>query len=296
MRNLRYAWRSLWRAPGFAAVAIITLALGIGINTAIFSIVGPMLLEPLPFPQPQQIVEIAHRSHGQMNGNLDGAEALYLLAHQRTLAAAAIVEEAGDSNLTSGSTAVRVNAVRTTHGYFGVWGVKPLRGRTFDAADDQPGAARVAVVSYGLWQSQFGGAPRILGHTFRMNDQVFTVIGVMPSSFATPTQNQLNPAPAQLWVDMQPTLASLQPMGPNLDVMARLAPGVTMAQAQANLSALKLGFAQSHPTVAAHVDWGAQSLRDDLAAGSQEPLWLMLGAVGLVLLIACANLANLLLA
>lgn len=296
MSDLVYAWRGLRRAPGFAVVAIITLALGIGVNTVIFSIAAPMLLEPLPYPEAQRIVEVAHTRHGEFQNGLNGGEALYLAAHQRTLAAVAIVSESGDSNLSGAGNAARVNAVNTTHGYFDVWGVQPSMGRNFHAADDEPGAPRVAILSYGLWQKQFGGDPGALGRTFGLNGEVYTVIGVMPASFVTLTQNQLNPEPAQLWVDMQPTEASLAPQGPNLDVMGRLAAGVTLAQAQANLAALKLSFQQSYPRVAPKMGWGVQSMHDAIASGNTQPLWLLLGAVGLVLLIACANLANLLLA
>ncbi len=296
MRDLIYAWRGLRRAPGFAAVAIITLALGIGVNTVIFSIAAPMLLEALPYPAAQRIVEVSHEAHGEFQNGLNGSEALYLEAHQRTLASVAIVEEGGDSNLRGAGNAVRVNAIGTTHGYFDVWGVEPVRGRDFLAADDEPGGARVAILSYGLWQKQFGGDANVLGRTFRLNGEVYTAIGVMPARFVTLTQNQLNPEPAQLWVDMQPTEASLAPQGPNLDVIGRLAAGMKLAQAQANLTALKLSFQQTHPQVAPKMDWGVQSMHDAVASGNTQPLWLLLGAVGLVLLIACANLANLLLA
>ncbi len=296
MRDLRYAWRGLWRSPGFAVVAMITLALGIGANTAIFSIVAPMLIEPLPYPQPQRIVEIAHKRHGQFQNQLDGAEGLYLLAHQQVFAAAAMADNSGDSNLSGAGAAVRVDAVRVTHGYFKVWGVAPARGRNFTATDDAPGAPLVAILSNGLWRSQFGANPHVLGSTFRMNDQVYTVIGVMPASFVSLTQNQLNALPAGLWIDLQPTAAALAPLGPNLNLLGRLPPRTTLAQAQAALTALKLSFDQGHPQYARRGDWGVQSLHDAIAGGTQQPLLLLLGAGGLVLLIACANLANLLLA
>ncbi|MGH9466598.1 MAG: ABC transporter permease [Terriglobales bacterium] len=291
-----YAWRQLRRAPGFAAIAVMTLGLAIGANTAIFSLVAPMLVEPLPYPKAQRIVEVTHLQHGQFVYNLDSHEALYLAQQQRVFANTAVVNSAGYSNLTAGGGAVRVFAVEVTHGFFRVWGVAPGRGRDFSPADDEPGAPQVAILSYGLWQKQFGGSAEALGRTFQMNGREYTVIGIMPKSFETPIQNQLNAEPAQLWTDLQPTVASLAPLGPNLDFIARLKPQVTLAEAQANLTALDASFHQVYPQIGAHMDWGVRSMHATVAEGTETPLLLLLGAVGLVLLIACANIANLLLA
>jgi predicted permease len=297
MRDVHYGLRLLLRAPGFALAAVLTLALGIGANTAIFSIVGPMLFEPLPFPHPERLVEVAHTNRGAFQNGLTGTEALYLLAHQHALGAAAVVDSFAASNLSGAGQPLRVGTARVTHGYFSVWGVAPVLGRDFTAADDAPGAPATAILSDGLWRSQFGADPAVLGGTVRINDAVYTVIGVMPASFVSLTQNQLDPTtPTQIWTDMQPTEAALEPLGPNLDFLGRLAPGVSLAQANADLAASLAGFHQMHPQIAAHMGWGAQSLHDAIAGGSRAPLLLLLGAVGLVLLIACANLANLLLA
>ncbi|HEY8056444.1 MAG TPA: ABC transporter permease [Terriglobales bacterium] len=296
MRDVHYGLRLLLRAPGFALVAILTLALGIGANTAIFSIVGPMLFEPLPFPQPGRLVEVAHTNHGEFQNGLTGTEAMYLLGHQHTLSAAAIVDSFAASNLSGAGRPVRVATARVTHGFFRVWGFAPARGRDFNAGDDAVGAPATAILSDGLWRSQFGADPDAVGRTIRMNDVLYTVIGVMPADFVSLTQNQLDPTPTQIWTDMQPTEAALAPLGPNLDFLGRLAPGASLAQANADLAASLAGFHQIHPQIAAHAGWGARSLHDAIAGDSRAPLLLLLGAVGLVLLIACANLANLLLA
>ncbi|HUX68137.1 MAG TPA: ABC transporter permease [Terriglobales bacterium] len=295
-QDLRYGLRLLARSPGFAAVAILTLALGIGANTAIYSIVSPVLFEPLPFPDAGRIVEVAHVRQGEVENGLSGVEALYLLGHQRALEAAATVDMFGDSNLSGAGEAVRVSAVRVTHGFFSVWGVEPARGRDFTASDDQPGAAPTAILSDGLWHSQFGADPKVLGRTLRLDGVVYTVIGVMPASFVSLEKNFLHPEPVGLWTDLQPTEGGLAPLGPNLDFIGRLAAGRTLGQAQAELSLLKAAFQKSHPQVARQMGWGVQRYQEVAVGDSREPLLLLLGAVGLVLLIACANLANLLLA
>jgi predicted permease len=297
MRDVHYGLRLLLRAPGFALVAILTLALGIGANTAIFSIVGPMLFEPLPFPHPERLIEVAHTYRGEFQNGLTGTEALFLLGHQQALSAAAVVDSFAASNLSGAGQPLRVGTARVTHGYFDVWGVAPALGRNFTAADDAVGAPATAILSYGLWRTQFAADPGVVGRTLHINQAAYTVIGVMPASFVSLTQNQLDPTtPIQIWTDMQPTEAALQPLGPNLDFLGRLAPGVSLQQANAELAAGLTGFHQLHPQIAAHMGWGARSLHDAIAGDSRTPLLLLLGAVGLVLLIACANLANLLLA
>ncbi|HET9783665.1 MAG TPA: ADOP family duplicated permease, partial [Terriglobales bacterium] len=296
MRDVHYGLRLLLRAPGFALVAVLTLALGIGANTGIFSIVGPMLFEPLPFPQPERLVEVAHTYRGEFQNGLTGTEAMYLLEHQHTLSAATIVDSFAASNLSGAGQPVRVATARVTHGYFQVWGFSPARGRDFTAADDAVGAPATAILSDGIWRSQFGADAGVVGRTIRMNDVLYTVIGVMPADFVSLTQNQLDPTPTQIWTDMQPSEAALAPLGPNLDFLGRLGPGASLAQANADLAASLAGFHQIHPQISAHAGWGARSLHDAIAGDSSAPLLLLLGAVGLVLLIACANLANLLLA
>src|SRR6185437_12839329 len=296
VKDLRHACRLLARAPGFAAVAALTLALGLGVNTAIFSVVSPMLFEPLPFPDSGRIVQVAHQYKGRIENGLSGSEAMFLLAHQRSLASVAIVDAFGDGNLATAGGARKVAAVRVTSGFFAVWGIPPARGRDFLPEDDQPGATPTAILSEGLWQSVFAGRPDVLGQTFKLNDVVYTVIGVMPASFVNLEQNGLNPEPSELWTEMQPTPAALAPLGPNLDVVGRLLPNRTLLQAQADLDLQKAAFNLTNPRVAAHMQWGVQRYQDTVTENVRTPLLLLLGAVSLVLLIACANLANLLLA
>ena len=295
-QDIRYGLRLLARAPGFAAIAMLTLALGIGANTAIFSIVSPVLFEPLPFPDSSRIVQVAHVRQGEVENGLSGSEALYLAAHQHSLAAAAVVDPFGDSNLAGAGAAVRVSAVRVTHGFFAVWGVGPARGRDFLASDDQVGAAPTAILSDGLWRSQFGGDPDAVGRTIRLDSVIYTVIGIMPPGFVSLEQNELNPEPVGLWTDLQPTEAGLAPLGPNLDFIGRLKPSLTLAQAQDDLDLQREAFRRSHPNVAGKMGWGARRYQDAITGDIRQPLLLLLGAVGLVLLIACANIANLLLA
>jgi putative ABC transport system permease protein len=296
LQDLRYGLRRMLRAPGFTLAAALTLALGIGANTAIFSLAAPILIEPLPFPHAGRIVEVAHVDHGETENGLTGDEALYLLRHQTAFSSAAVVDLFNQPNLSGAGAARQVSGDRVTHGFFEVWGVAPALGRDFTAADDAPGAPPTAILSYGLWHSQFGANPGVLGRTLALNDQPFTVIGVMPAGFLSLEQNPFHPTPVDLWTDLQPTAAGLAPLGPNLDVIARLRPGVTLAQAQAALDLTKAAFNRLHPTVARRMRWGVSSYQKMLAEQSRQPLLLLLGAVGLVLLLACANLANLLLA
>jgi len=296
VQDLRHAVRVLLQAPGFAALALATLALGIGANTAIFSIVSPMLFQPLPFPDSGRMMQVVHVYHGERQNGLNGSEALYLAARQRSFSAVTLVDVFGASNLVEAGPAAKVSALRVTHGFFQVFGVAPRLGRGFTAADDAPGAPATAVISDGLWRSHFAADPHILGRTFRLNDPQYTIVGVMPPGFSDFEQGPSGFTQTDLWTDMQPTEAALAPLGPNLDLLGRLRPGVTLRQAQAELDLDKTGFNQIYPKVASRMRWGVQSYHDAVVGDTRQPLLLLLGAVGMVLLIACANLANLLLA
>ncbi|MGH9471683.1 MAG: ADOP family duplicated permease [Terriglobales bacterium] len=295
-QDLRYALRLLRRAPGFSALAIATLALGIGATTAVYSIARPVLFAPLPFPHPEQVVEIAQTYQGQFNNGLNGDQALFYLAHQRTLGAAAIVDSLASGNLTGAGEARHVAQVRVSSGFFRVWGVAPAMGRDFSPADDEAGGPATAILSAGLWKSQFGGSAGVLGRTFELNEATYTVIGVMPASFTSLENNPFTDQPPDLWSDIQPTSASLAPLGPNLDVIGRLRPGTTLAQLNADLTASHAAYQQAHPGGNNRQGWGAELYQIQLARGNGPSLLLLLGAVALLLLIACANIANLLLA
>jgi len=291
--DLRYSFRLLRRAPGFAAVAILTLALGLGANIAIFSIASPMLLEPLPFPHPERMVEVVHYYHGEMQNGLTADEAIQIDRQQQVFSADAIVDVATNANLYAHGTAVKVAAMRVSHGFFGVYGVAPVVGRPFIAADDVPGTGRTAVLSDGLWRSEFGGRPNVVGETFQMNGAPYTVIGVMPASFSDLEEGPSGFQPTSLWTAMQPTVAELAELGPNLDLLGRLRPGLSMAQAQSAMDVMKADYNRSHPK--SRMTWGMRSFHDAVVGDSSAALWLLLAAVGMVLLIACANIANLLL-
>ena len=297
LQDLRYALRGLRRNPGFTAVAVLTLALGIGANTAIFSLVSPVLFQALPYPRAGRIVDVAHVDRGEVENNLSGMEGMFLASHQHSMSALALVDDFGASNLSGAGAAARVGAVRVTHEYFQVFGVRPVLGRGFTAADDAPGAPLVAVISDGLWHAQFDADPEVVGRTFRLNDQVYTVIGVMPPSFTGFRYTFSGVAATDLWTDLQPTSASLAPLGPNLDVVGQLRDGVTLAQANADLALQYAAFRRVHPASGVdRLEWGALPYRNEVVGDTRMPLLLLLGAVGLVLVIACANVATLLLA
>ncbi|MGH9477113.1 MAG: ABC transporter permease [Terriglobales bacterium] len=295
LQDLRYAFRLLRRAPGFSTLAIVTLALGIGATTAVYSIARPVLFAPLPFPHPEQVVDIAQTYDGQLSNSFNGDQVQFYLAHQRTLQAVAVVDSLDSGNLAGAGEARHVNLVRVSSGFFKVWGAAPFLGRDFTAADDQPGAPLTAILSVGLWESQFGGSPTALGRTFQLNGAAYTVIGVMPASYTSLENNPFTGQPPDLWTDIEPSATSLA-LGPNLDVIGRLAPHATLAQLNAELAAAHAAFAQAHPDADSHQGWGAVLYQAQIASGSRSSLLLLLGAVGLLLLIACANIANLLLA
>ncbi|HEY7856009.1 MAG TPA: ABC transporter permease, partial [Terriglobales bacterium] len=291
--DLRYSIRLLRRAPGFAAVAILTLALGLGANIAIFSIASPMLLQPLPFPHSERMVEVVHYYHGAMQNGLKADEAIQIDHLQQVFSADAIVDVASNANLYAHGVPVKVNAMRVSHGFFGVYDVAPALGRAFNAADDVPGTGRTAVLSNALWRSEFGARPNVVGETFQVDGAPYTVIGVMPAGFSDLEEGPGGFQATSLWTAMQPTVASLEELGPNLDLLGRLRPRLSMAQAQSAMDVMKADYNRSHPK--SRMTWGVRSFHEAVVGDSSSALWLLLAAVGMVLLIACANIANLLL-
>jgi len=302
--DLRYALRLLLRSPGFTTVVVITLALGIGANSAIFSLVDGVLLRPLPFSQPQQLARIYSEFPTFPNGGLhrfwlSGPEYLELRGSARSWSAIEAWSSDG-ANLSGGSRPMRIQAASVTGGLLAMLGVPPARGRLIASDDDQPGAPRVAVISWNLWQHAFGASSSIVGLRTELNGANYTVIGVMPAGFEFPlgaTQ------PVELWTPMQ--LNPARPGGRSshyLNLVGRLKPRTSLAQARAEFAALEAAWGP--PARSAHVhDFSPDrhpittyALQDEVTAGVRPALLLLLGAVGLVLLIACVNVASLLLA
>lgn len=292
LQDLRYAARILWKNPGFTAVAVIALALGIGANTAIFSVVNTVLLRPLPYRDPEQLVmvwEDASR-HGYPRDTPAAANFVDWRDQNSVFSGMAAMAD-GNFNLTGVGDPERLKGRRVSANLFPLLGVDAQLGRVFTAAEDQPGAQGVVVLSHLLWQRRFGGDPGIVGKTLTLNDEIHTVVGVMPAGFKFPENDD------ELWVPI--ALTSQEAANRNrhyLQVVARLKPGVTLAQAQSEMTTIGARLQQQYPQSNADLGVAVTSLQEHLVGDIKPALLILLGAVGLVLLIACANVANLLLA
>ncbi|HXJ88251.1 MAG TPA: ABC transporter permease [Candidatus Binatia bacterium] len=298
MENLfqdsRFALRQLLKSPGFSAVAILTLALGIGANTAIFSVVNGFLLRPLPFKDPDRIVRVWHTPPaksfpGMTMFSVSAANYFDWQRENHVFDRMAIYNYRG-LTLTGVPQPLQVDASAVSSGFFEVLAVRPLHGRVFSPEEDQPGRTNVAVLSYHFWQEHFGANPNIVGRNVTMDGQNFLVAGVMPESFRFPEF-------AQMWTPMGWTDKERAVRGEHHSVViARLRPGVDRKQAQAEMNTISQRLEQLYP--ADDKGWGALviPLHDDLVRDVRPALLVLLGAVAFVLLIACANVANLALA
>lgn len=304
--DLRFGLRMLVTNPGFAVVAVLTLALGIGVNSVIFSVISTMLLRKPPVHDPDRLMMLFSRNVGAV-GSTDEASRSpvsppdFLDWRAQTTAFSAITasssfEDDTHITLSGGSEPERVPGGEVSPNYFGVLGVSPLLGRAFMPGEDQPGHDRVMVLRADLWKRSFGADPRVLGRTVKVNGEPYTVIGVMPD-----TLRQLWMFPEQLWIPLTFTPAQLSPAGRaqrSLSVFGRLKPGVTEVQARSELETIARRIGAANPQTSK--DWGANVLtlqRYAIQESSAGPaLAFLMAAVGFVLLIACANLANLLLA
>ncbi len=294
-QDIRYALRRLRSAPGFTAVATLTLALGTGANSAIYSVIHSVLLAPLPYADAGRVVGLANRRSGQDIAWISEPE---LMDFRRDVASFSGVAayDAEEANLTGTGGPERVGIARATANLFSVLGVRPVAGRPFSAAEDVPGHDDVALLSYGLWQRRFGGQP-VVGRVLRVDGRARLVIGVLPPGLRLPTDYRAQ-QPTDVWLPLALQPDSLHGRGSHyLYALARLRPGATPRQATAELSVVADRWA------AAGLVQRPDDFRDvavpvtDLVLGHVRPiLLLLLGAVGFILLIACANVANLLLA
>jgi putative ABC transport system permease protein len=295
LQDLRFGARTLARNPGFAGVAILTLALGVGANAAIVSVVNAVLLRPLPWAEPGRAVMIWSRwtafektwvSDGEVNG---------YRKESRTLADVGAWDD-GQVNLTGDGEPERVSAGSVTANLFAVLGVTPIRGRAFTAQEDIPNGPRVAIIGYGLWQRRYGGDPSMVGRTIQINGAPYEVVGIMPADFVLPTDFQ-NPAPSVLWTPSGWDSASTEHGNHGYYAAARLRAGVTLAQARDDLHTIAQNWTrQGFYPPQMQFDTVVLSLQEEVVGGVRRAIWLLFGAVGFLLLIACANVANLLLA
>ncbi len=290
LKDIRYGVRSLLKRPSFTLIAVMTLALGIGANTAIFSVVNTVLLRPLPYRDAQDIVTIWQNNAkaGVPRNDVSPANFLDWQEQSRSFESMAGIEPFGFSMIGNGEPE-RFPAWLVTTGFFKTLGTNPILGRTFTSQDHQPGNERVVVIGHGLWQRRFGGDQNLVGQKLTLNGQPYTVVGVMPAEFQFP-------ADREVWAPRVLRESDRQLRGPTYwNVIARLKPGVTINQAQDEMSAIAGRLASQYPDTNGGMGSTVVSLPEQLTGHVRSALWILLGAVGFVLLIACANVANLLL-
>lgn len=290
-QDVRYGVRMLRKNPGLTTVAVLTLALGIGANTTIFSVVNAVLLRPLPYPEPGRLVQLRTDWSGSPSAVIGSSTFVEAKAQSQSLACIAAYA-GGDMTLTGAGSAQQVVAGAVTADFFPLLGVPPAWGRNFTREEDTPNGPKAAILGHGLWQSRFGGDVDVLGRTITLNEQSYTVVGVLPARFQYPE-------PFQLWIPLAlgETGAALASYGEGmilLKAIARLKPGVTLSQAQAELRTIAQREQSPGPDEAQVVS--LVTLHEQVVGDVRGALLVLLGTVAMVLLIACANVANLQLA
>ncbi len=297
LHDVRYAFRVLRKSPGFAVVAVLTLALGIGANSAIFSLVDAVLLRPLPYPHPEQLIGLGQWRNQKGEGYMQvgvSAPNIVNIASTGLFQQVAYYRWAG-FNLTSGDHPEHVMTIKSSAELLPMFGIQPLIGRFFSPSEMEAGRDQVAVIGHGLWKDRFASDPAILGQTVDLDERRYTIIGVMPASFRFTWDEDID-----VFVPLALTPEERSETGRSttrdLQTQARLKAGVSIPQAQAAMDALAINLAKEYPD--ADRGWGikVEPLHAAYYRHMQTPLMIMLGAVLFVLLIACANVANLLLA
>ena len=296
IQDARYGVRMWLKSPGFTAVALLTLALGIGANAAIFSLVNRVLLRPLPYADASRLFMVADRNPDGTASNIGFATVKDYAERTRAFESIVPIRSWGPTLLANGTAEV-VPALRVGWKFFSMLGARPALGRDFLASDDVPDRYRVLILSDGLWRRRFGADPSVIGRTVKMGSQSFEVVGVMPSDFE-PLISERFYQRAEMWaplgydVSQSSACRSCQ----HLKAVGKLRPGINHAQALADLNAIRRQLAEAHPADYPAGEMAAEPLADAIAGPVRPVLLVLLGAVGFVLLIACANVANLLLA
>jgi putative ABC transport system permease protein len=301
-RDLRFAIRGLGRSPAFTLIAVLTLALGIGANTAIFSVVNAVLLRPLSYDKPDQLVSLRSRLVGRNRNDVPMSQPEYQDIRRGV---PAVREVAAvwpiNINLTGSGEPERIQAAVVSYNYFSVLGAAPILGRDFTKADDQGKIGYVALISYDLWQHRFGGDRGVIGKTVHLDDDPITIIGVTPRGFRHPVES--GASPMELWAPIaldNPDTNFVNTRGARVfDLIARTAPGATLENVRSQLASLTGRLARDYPDAyPAALGWQADAvpLAERVVGDVRPALLVLLGAVGFVLLIGCSNVANLLLA
>ncbi|HSK78701.1 MAG TPA: ABC transporter permease [Thermoanaerobaculia bacterium] len=289
-KDVRFGLRTLLKSPGTTLAALLALALGIGANTAIFSVVNGVLLKPLPYPDPGELTLVWEKNPELGFPRFSVAPPNFVDWRQqsRSFEHMAAIEFAR-FNLTGGEQPQAVQGARVSSSFFRLMGVEPARGRGFRPEEDRPGAERVAVISHGLWQSRFGSDPAVVGRPIQLDGQSYAVVGIAPEDFQFPSERQI-------WVPITADLASEGRGGHYLLVVARLKDGVSAEKAETEMTGIASRLEKAYPD--SNTGWGIDvtSLRETMVEDIRPALVILLVFVSFVLLIACANVANLLLA
>jgi putative ABC transport system permease protein len=290
LHDIRYSIRMLLKSPGFAVVAVLTLALGIGANTAIFSVINSVLLEPLPFKDPGQLVDLAQTESAPGNFPMDGADYLDWQRQNSTFSSMSMYSYPRGANASGAGEAESAAVVSTQADFFSTLGVQPIAGRAFARGEDVAGKDKVAILSYGFWQRHFGGRNDALGQQLELNAQPYTVIGVMPRWFNFPSATDI-------WTPQDMTDKLFENRGTHwMRAIGRIKTGVSVEQARADLLTVSQRINKQYRGNDNSIHSLVFPLKERLTGGSRAQLLILLGAVALVLLVACANVANLLLA
>ncbi|MEA2264296.1 MAG: hypothetical protein QOJ51_7121, partial [Acidobacteriaceae bacterium] len=290
LHELRYALKQLVKNPGYALVVILTLALCIGANTAIFSVVDALLLRALPYPEPQRLGSLMQSISGSSNAaypvNID-RDTWRFVRDNVPAVTAAVASKTGGVNLEASGRAQYVQGQRVSASYFDVLGLRPMIGRGFNASEDTPGGPRSVILSYGLWKDTFGGDTNIIGLSLRLKSVPYTVIGVLPARAQTPST-------VDLWTSLRPD-TSEEGGGDNFEPILRLKTGATWEQANTQLSRLESVTSRvlQKKDPGAKISYYAVPLQQTLSVETRTPAMILMAAVGFVLLVACANLAGL---
>ena len=299
-QDLRYGVRVLAKSPGFSLIAILTLALGIGANTAIFSVVNGVLLNPLPFHHPEQLVSMFQKMPNFDNGSISYPNFIDWRRMNTTFAGMAAYRSVG-FNLSGNGEPERLHGEMISAGFFEILGVNPIMGRTFTADEDRLGANPTVMITEGLWQRKFGGRKDIIGQRMVLDDVGRTIIGVVPSSFHLRIQNfqrggPMNEVYAPVGEYNEPKFYGERGSGWGLDAIGRLKPGVTLQQAREDMDRVSRDLTAAYPDFNSGKKSNLVSLKDEMIRNMGPILFVLLGAVAFVLLISCVNVANLLLA
>ena len=292
VQDLRFGLRMLRKNPGFAAVAVVVLALGAGANTAIFSVVNGVLLRPLPYKNPGRLVQLwATNTKWNASRMILSPADFFDLAGENQVFEEASIYRPGEMNLAGGGEPERVWSARVSTNLLRLLGVRPSLGRDFLPGEDGPGKGQVAILSHGLWERRYGGDRAILGKAVTLNTNPYVIVGVMPPGFAFPN------ATTDVWVPFVPTTDEFRSHGiQEAFAIARLKPAVRLEQAQAEMDAIAARLASAYPKTNEGRGFRLVPLQEEIVGDVRPALLVLFGAVGLVLLIACANVANLSLA